>query len=140
MDKKEKQTHPEVGEDATQYGEFISSYFAFVNRFYCHWEYFCTYIYACKQILTDKLRNSGIFYQFKAFVVDMEFRLDYQPTEVEKGYFEGTAVPAAAPPSLPDRLKRGETMYLLPSLQNLSPLLDTEEHQNVALQEHYTFD
>lgn len=30
MDKKEKQTHPEVGEDATQYGEFISSYFAWI--------------------------------------------------------------------------------------------------------------
>ena len=30
MDKKQKQTHPEVGEDATQYGEFISSYFAWV--------------------------------------------------------------------------------------------------------------
>lgn len=28
MDK--KQTHPEVGEDATQYGEFISSYFAWI--------------------------------------------------------------------------------------------------------------
>lgn len=31
MGKKEKQTHPEVGEDATQYGEFISSYFAWVS-------------------------------------------------------------------------------------------------------------
>lgn len=30
MDKKEKQTHPEVGEDATQYGEFVSTYFAWV--------------------------------------------------------------------------------------------------------------
>lgn len=30
MDKKQKQTHPEVGEDATQYGEFISSYFAWI--------------------------------------------------------------------------------------------------------------
>ena len=30
MDKKQKQTHPEVGEDATQYGEFVSSYFAWV--------------------------------------------------------------------------------------------------------------
>lgn len=29
-DKKQKQTHPEVGEDATQYGEFVSSYFAWV--------------------------------------------------------------------------------------------------------------
>ena len=28
--KKQKQTHPEVGEDATQYGEFVSSYFAWV--------------------------------------------------------------------------------------------------------------
>lgn len=28
MDKKQK--HPEVGEDATQYGEFVSSYFAWV--------------------------------------------------------------------------------------------------------------
>ena len=31
MGKKEKQTHPEVGEDATQYGEFISSYFAWIS-------------------------------------------------------------------------------------------------------------
>ena len=30
MSKKQKQTHPEVGEDATQYGEFVSSYFAWV--------------------------------------------------------------------------------------------------------------
>ena len=30
MDKGQKQTHPEVGEDATQYGEFVSSYFAWV--------------------------------------------------------------------------------------------------------------
>lgn len=30
MDKESKQTHPEVGEDATQYGEFVSSYFAWV--------------------------------------------------------------------------------------------------------------
>ena len=30
MDKKQKQTHPEVGEDATQYGEFISTYFAWI--------------------------------------------------------------------------------------------------------------
>ena len=30
MDKEQKQTHPEVGEDATQYGEFVSSYFAWV--------------------------------------------------------------------------------------------------------------
>lgn len=30
MDKKQKQIHPEVGEDATQYGEFVSSYFAWV--------------------------------------------------------------------------------------------------------------
>lgn len=30
MSKKEKQTHPEVGEDATQYGEFISTYFAWI--------------------------------------------------------------------------------------------------------------
>ena len=29
MSKKEKQTHPEVGEDATQYGEFISTYFPY---------------------------------------------------------------------------------------------------------------
>ena len=27
---KEKQTHPEVGEDATQYGEFVSTYFAWI--------------------------------------------------------------------------------------------------------------
>lgn len=27
---KQKQSHPEVGEDATQYGEFVSSYFAWV--------------------------------------------------------------------------------------------------------------
>lgn len=30
MNKKQKQTHPEVGEDATQYGEFISTYFAWI--------------------------------------------------------------------------------------------------------------
>ena len=30
MDKEQEQTHPEVGEDATQYGEFISSYFAWI--------------------------------------------------------------------------------------------------------------
>ena len=30
MSEKQKQTHPEVGEDATQYGEFISSYFAWI--------------------------------------------------------------------------------------------------------------
>ncbi len=31
MSKKQKQSHPEVGEDATQYGEFVSSYFAWVS-------------------------------------------------------------------------------------------------------------
>ena len=30
MSKKQKQTHPEVGEDATQFGEFVSSYFVWV--------------------------------------------------------------------------------------------------------------
>ena len=30
MDKEQEQTHPEVGEDATQYGEFVSSYFAWI--------------------------------------------------------------------------------------------------------------
>lgn len=30
IEEKEGQTHPEVGEDATQYGEFVSSYFAWV--------------------------------------------------------------------------------------------------------------
>ena len=30
MSKKQKQTHPEVGEDATQYGEFVSTYFAWI--------------------------------------------------------------------------------------------------------------
>ena len=30
MDKEQKQTHLEVGEDATQYGEFISTYFAWI--------------------------------------------------------------------------------------------------------------
>ena len=30
MNKEQNQTHPEVGEDATQYGEFISSYFAWI--------------------------------------------------------------------------------------------------------------
>ena len=30
MSKKQKQTHPEVGENATQFGEFVSSYFAWV--------------------------------------------------------------------------------------------------------------
>ena len=28
--KEQKQTGPEVGEDATQYGEFISTYFAWI--------------------------------------------------------------------------------------------------------------
>ena len=31
MEDKQKQTHPEVGEDATQYGEFVSSYFAWIS-------------------------------------------------------------------------------------------------------------
>ena len=31
MNKDQKQTHPEVGEDATQYGEFVSSYFAWIS-------------------------------------------------------------------------------------------------------------
>ena len=31
MEEKQKQTHPEVGEDATKYGEFISSYFAWIS-------------------------------------------------------------------------------------------------------------
>ena len=30
MNKEQKQTHPEVGEDATQYGEFVSTYFAWI--------------------------------------------------------------------------------------------------------------
>ena len=30
MRKEKKYTHPEVGEDATQYGEFISTYFAWI--------------------------------------------------------------------------------------------------------------
>ena len=30
MEDKQKQTHPEVGEDATQYGEFVSTYFAWI--------------------------------------------------------------------------------------------------------------
>ena len=30
MDKEQEQTHPEVGEDATQYGEFVSTYFAWI--------------------------------------------------------------------------------------------------------------
>ena len=30
MSKEYKQTHPEVGEDATQYGEFVCSYFAWI--------------------------------------------------------------------------------------------------------------
>ena len=30
MSKKRKQTNPEVGEDVTQFGEFVSSYFAWV--------------------------------------------------------------------------------------------------------------
>ena len=30
MFEKQKQTHPEVGEDATQYGEFVSTYFAWI--------------------------------------------------------------------------------------------------------------
>ena len=31
MNKEQKQTHPEVGEDATQYGEFVSTYFAWIS-------------------------------------------------------------------------------------------------------------
>ena len=30
MEEEQKQTHPEVGEDATQYGEFVSTYFAWI--------------------------------------------------------------------------------------------------------------
>ena len=30
MNKEQKQTHPEVGEDATQYREFVSTYFAWI--------------------------------------------------------------------------------------------------------------
>ena len=30
MSKEHKQIHPEVGEDATQYGEFVCSYFAWI--------------------------------------------------------------------------------------------------------------
>ena len=30
MSKEHKQTHQEVGEDATQYGEFVCSYFAWI--------------------------------------------------------------------------------------------------------------
>ena len=30
MDEEQEQTHPEVGEDATQYGEFVSTYFAWI--------------------------------------------------------------------------------------------------------------
>ena len=30
MDKEPKQEEPEVGEDTTQYGEFVSSYFAWI--------------------------------------------------------------------------------------------------------------
>ena len=30
MSEKQKQSHPEVGEDVTQYGEFVSSYFAWI--------------------------------------------------------------------------------------------------------------
>lgn len=30
MSKDHKQAHPEVGEDATQYGEFVCSYFAWI--------------------------------------------------------------------------------------------------------------
>lgn len=30
LDKEKKKIHPEVGEDATQYGEFVSSYFAWI--------------------------------------------------------------------------------------------------------------
>ena len=31
MDKEPKQEEPEVGEDTTQYGEFVSSYFAWLT-------------------------------------------------------------------------------------------------------------
>ena len=30
MNKKQEKIHPEVGEDATKYGEFVSSYFAWI--------------------------------------------------------------------------------------------------------------
>ena len=30
LDKEKKKIHPEVGEDATQYGEFVSTYFAWI--------------------------------------------------------------------------------------------------------------
>ncbi len=30
MDKKENKLHPDVGEDTTKYGEFVSSYFAWI--------------------------------------------------------------------------------------------------------------
>ena len=30
MDKDKKQTDPEIGEDATRYGEFVSTYFAWI--------------------------------------------------------------------------------------------------------------
>lgn len=30
IEEKQNQTYPEVGEDATQYGEFISTYFAWI--------------------------------------------------------------------------------------------------------------
>ena len=53
---------------------------------------------------------------------------------MEKEFFEGTAVPAAVPPSHPARLKRGKEMGLL------SSPLDTVELQGVTLQEHNTFD
>ena len=59
---------------------------------------------------------------------------------MKREIFEGTAVPSAVPPSHPARQKGEEEMGLLPSLLNPTPLLDTEEHQIVALQEHYTFD
>ena len=31
MNKKQEKIHPEVGEDATKYGEFVSSYFAWIS-------------------------------------------------------------------------------------------------------------
>ena len=49
-------------------------------------------------------------------IIETDFRFDYLLTEMKLEDFEGTAVPAAVPPSHPARLKGGEEMGLLPSL------------------------
>ncbi|MGM9635488.1 MAG: hypothetical protein ACI3YE_04975, partial [Candidatus Avispirillum sp.] len=64
-----------------------------------------------KKYLQSALKGDFVF-----SIIGIEFSLDYLPAKMKKGLFEGTAVPSAAPPSLPARLKRGKEMGLLSSL------------------------